>query len=253
MGQGTSAAAAVEHAPHDAAMMFHSGPADYHRVPMPNAAVIKEITAYELFEMTRRRRRSMRTANVQDYIILSFVDMNRNPLLRQSWFNCVTAWCSGDINHVELSFPSTGNTATVTLANGSRAITNKVFRDHYVHFLIRVGAEREMAARSMLAEGRIGREYDTCGLFDNFLCGLCSCEDPDRETCARLVIRLLLYSNIIEPDATYSTPQQLYNAIMEHYGNWSQYQIWYIVPVETEDNSYIIEDVSYRAQRRHQL
>ena len=215
-------------------------PTTYRRVSPYNPAR-HEITPYQLFDMARSRRSALRGANEKDFIILSFVDMNRNPMLRQSWFNCITAWCSGDINHVELSFPSTDVTATVTLSNGSRSVTGKIFRDHYVHFLIEVGAKKEAAARALLMDGSMGREYDMCGLFDGMCCGWCSCENPERETCNKLVVRMLQQSRIISDSMEYSTPQQLFNAVLHGADSWHGYRTWFIEPLYEGKNAYGIE------------
>lgn len=148
-----------------------------------------------------------------EFVVVSFLDSARDEDARGECFNCCTAYLGGKINHVEISFTSNNSTAGVTLDRGSFSTVNKPFRSIYVHLVLRVGHEGESAMRAS-TNMRLERQYDVWGLFDCFLCGMACFSDPDKETCARMVIRALRAGGVLPDDVGVETPQQLYFYLM---------------------------------------
>ena len=180
----------------------------------PKAARTAEYphTARDLVDFTFEPLRP----DYENFIVVSFVDMSRAPALRQYFFNCLTAYCTGEINHVEISFPASNSTISATLEAGSYGRENKEFFSYYQHLVLEVGKTAENAARADIQHSEpLGRDYDTCGLFDTFTGCCCTCADSDRQTCIRMVTQLLVSGGVLdaETERAITTPQQLYDYI----------------------------------------
>lgn len=211
-------------------------PTGYVRVPHPSKGTGSGAASKKQRKLKKKKKKGRKTVDVypetakelvsfaldveapdfRNYIMVSFIDMARAPDLRRLCFNYMTACCAGDINHVELSFPSTGTTISATLERGSYGRENKHFLEYYRHLVIEVSAEDELnARRAIQQEDPLGREYDLCALFDLFTCGCCSFATADRQTCIRVVTDLLLAARILDEDdvAMLTTPQQLFDYI----------------------------------------
>ncbi len=167
------------------------------------------------------------------YVIVSFADSNRDLQARSECFNCCTAFLGGSINHVEISFPGGNSTAGVTIREGSFSTVNKPFKSIYIHYVVLVGADREKVIRTA-SQQRLDREYDRWGLLDTLFCGISCFTDPEKETCARMVIRSLREAGIIPESASIQTPQELYYYMSSDYFQ-TQYTT-YVVDLLSEQN-----------------